>query len=596
MRYLLAAINAKYIHSNLGIYSLKCYAQTRLNEDRDGGRETEILLGEYTINHQMERILQDIYQKNPEVVGFSCYIWNISYVETLVRDLKKIRPDTRICLGGPEVSYDAEAVLKRLPEAELVMMGEGEETFYRLVRAMEGEKLPEAGDFSGIPGIAFRRLSGEVQMNPAAPLLSMDSIPFPYRSLEGMEHRIIYYESSRGCPFSCSYCLSSIDRGVRFRSISLVKKELAFFLERRVPQVKFVDRTFNCRRDHAMAIWSFLKDHDNGITNFHFEISADLLDDEALQLFSGMRPGLIQLEIGVQTVNPQTIREIRRTMDLKKVEDRVQRVRAFGNIHQHLDLIAGLPFEGTESFRISFNTVYGMKPEQLQLGFLKVLKGSFMEKKAEEYGLLYSAVPPYEVLSTRWLPYDDLIRLKGVEEMVEIYYNSGQFRYTMELLVQEWGNAFDLYECLSAYYVNTGLSGISHSRLARYELLYQFIETETELDGEKYRDRLMCDLYLRELLKSRPSFARDLGRIKAEIRAFFRQEAKEHRYLKGYEGYDSRQLSKMAHLEKLGDGSFVLFDYKNRDALLGNAAAFRISEKEMEAVLKKEAESGYKIG
>lgn len=594
MRYLLAAINAKYIHSNLGIYSLKCYTETYL--DRDLQPEAEILLGEYTINHQMERILQDIYRKNPEVVGFSCYIWNISYVEMLVRDLKKIRPDVRIWLGGPEVSYDAGKVLQRLPEAELVMMGEGEETFCRLVRAME-EKVPvQAEAFSDIPGIAFRAPSGDIRINPAGPLLPMDAIPFPYGSLEGMEHRIIYYESSRGCPFSCSYCLSSIDRSVRFRSLSLVKKELAFFLEKRVPQVKFVDRTFNCRRDHAMAVWSFLKEHDNGVTNFHFEISADLLDDEALELFSGMRPGLIQLEIGVQTVNPQTIQEIRRTMDLKKVEDRVQRVHAFGNIHQHLDLIAGLPFEDADSFRTSFNAVYAMKPEQLQLGFLKVLKGSHMEKMAMEYGLQYSSVPPYEVLSTRWLSYDDLIRLKGVEEMVEIYYNSGQFQHTMELLVREWGNAFDLYEHLAAYYVKAGLSGISHSRLARYELLYRFIGTEAGLDGEKYRDRMMCDLYLRELLKSRPSFARDPGKIKAEIRAFFRQEAREHRYLKGYEGYDSRQLAKMAHLEALGDGDFVLFDYKNRDALLGNAAAFRISGEEMREVLKKEAEGGYKIG
>ena len=436
--------------------------------------------------------------------------------------------------------------------------------------------------------------------NPPAPLMDLDDIPFVYSDLKGMENRIIYYESSRGCPFSCSYCLSSIDKTVRFRSLDRVKRELAFFLENRVPQVKFVDRTFNCKKSHSMEIWRFIQEHDNGITNFHFEISADLLSEEELSLLSQMRPGLVQLEIGVQTTNPDTIREIRRWMDLGKLESHVSQINGFGNIHQHLDLIAGLPWEGYESFKRSFNQVYAMEPEQLQLGFLKVLSGSYMEEKAQDYGLRFRDTPPYEVLATRWLSYGELIRLKGVEEMVEIYYNSGQFRNTVKELQKEFLSPFDMYESLREYYREEGLSAVSHSRNARYEILFAFIEktlgkrpqtgvqTSAQTEGqteeqaedrteepadrlELYRDLLTEDLYLRENAKSRPSFARDLSPFKEEIKQFFIREGKEPRCLTGYEGYDSRQMSRMAHMEIMRDGRMLVFDYLCRDALLGNA-------------------------
>ena len=653
MRYLLAAINAKYIHSNLGIYSLRRYAMERLGlglgqkdeQSAAGGMsgavkvpdekemvgmktapEIQIDLGEYTINHQMDQILQDIYRRKPDVVGFSCYIWNIVYVKELIHDLKKVLPQVRIWLGGPEASYDAVHLMDELPEVELIMQGEGEETFTRLVETCEcGTEVC----FSEIPGIVLRRFDGTIEVHRPAPLMNLDDIPFSYGDLSGLEHRIIYYESSRGCPFSCSYCLSSIDKKVRFRSLSLVTKELQFFLDRKVPQVKFVDRTFNCKKSHSMAIWQYLLEHDNGITNFHFEISSDLLDDDELALMKQMRPGLIQLEIGVQTTNPVVVKEIRRTMDLDKVARRVAQVNAFGNIHQHLDLIAGLPYEDIESFHRSFNDVYKMEPEQLQLGFLKVLKGSYMEEMKQKYGLLSQSKPPYEVLRTNWLSYEEVIRLKGVEEMVEVYYNSGQFRRTMKRLSQEWGDAFDLYDSLAAFYEDEGLNGVSHNRLARYEILYRFIQKwgnqekkianrtdgrilvnekalKTEEDNTSkqasrmllkdkpeqaenfsinkmpYQDLLMYDLYLRENVKSRPSFAPDPSEWKNETKQFFMQEAKERRYLKGYEAYDSRQMAKMAHLERMEDGCFVLFDYKNRDALFGNAAAFSISQDEIQ--------------
>lgn len=582
MKFLLAAINAKYIHSNLGIYSLIKYAQDMFADRKARGEEfpeIQIEMGEYTINHQMELILQDIYRRSPDVVGFSCYIWNILYVKELVRDLKKVLPQVQIWLGGPEVSYDAEEVLRELPEVKGIMAGEGEETFYHLVEQYMADG--QLSLLSAQPGLIFRKKDGGIHTGMPAPLMDLSRIPFSYGSLEGLEHRIIYYESSRGCPFSCSYCLSSIDKTVRFRDLDLVKKELSFFLDRRVPQVKFVDRTFNCKKSHSMEIWKFILENDNGVTNFHFEISADLLDEDEMALMERMRPGLIQLEIGVQTTNPDTIREIRRKMDLVKLENNVHRVNSFRNIHQHLDLIAGLPYEDYESFRKSFNDVYRMEPEQLQLGFLKVLKGSYMEEMAGEYGLLYKSQPPYEVLSTRWLSYGDVIRLKGVEEMVEVHYNSGQFRTVLKELVKEFDEPFDLFQALAEYYEENRMTGISHSRLARYEILYRFInekvpDIQNGKKAERYRDLLMYDLYLRENVKSRPSFAREQSPFKEAVKQFFIDEARCPLLLKGYEEYDSRQISKMAHAEGMGDGSVVLFDYKNRDALLGNARAFRL--------------------
>ncbi len=565
MKYLLAAINAKYIHSNLGIYSLKKYAEEKLSDP------PQIELGEYTINHQMDRILQDIYRRSPDVAGFSCYIWNILYVKELVRNLKKVMPKLRIWLGGPEVSYDAVRVLKELPEVELVMLGEGEETFRRLLELSEqelAERMPSEEENNPrnarreealyqLPGIAFRDEDGNIIQTVPAPLLSLDEIPFSYGDLKGLEHRIIYYESSRGCPFSCSYCLSSIDKSVRFRDIGLVKQELDFFLERRVPQVKFVDRTFNCKKSHAMAIWQHILEHDNGVTNFHFEIAADLLDEEELHLLEQMRPGLIQLEIGVQSTNPDTICEIKRKMDLAKLKQVVERINRGHNIHQHLDLIAGLPHEDYSSFCTSFNAVYEMRPEQLQLGFLKVLKGSYMHERAQEYGLVYRELPPYEVLSTRWLSYADVLKLKGIEDMVEVYYNSGQFTQTLKQLESQFSDAFSMYENLARYYDRKQLTGLNHSRIARYEILHQFIKEELPLvDIGRMEDCMMVDLYLRENVKSRPSFALDQSPYKEQIRSRIP---------------DLRTLGTQVHGEVLRSGELVIFDYRERDLLTRNA-------------------------
>ena len=741
MKILLVAVNAKYIHSNLGIYSLKAYAGQQLDSFRP--RQATIELAEYTINHQMDACLQDIYRRRPDVIGFSCYIWNIGAIRALAADLKKVLPGIPIWFGGPEVSFDSEKVLRENPSVTGIMKGEGEETFAQLAQYyvdnlrenegycggagqdgkgdtcgqsdadgpsvcdmanaggpsvcdMSGASGPSAcgmSDASGltccnipgaaraclkihsrhlhaplcgifgpnsvnvaryasligtksptkcdaqltesnfqtrsspslglseIPGLTYRNPDGTITDTGIRPVMDLSRIPFSYHTvaLKDLEHRIIYYESSRGCPFSCSYCLSSIDKQVRFRDLELVKEELCYFLDARVPQVKFVDRTFNCKKSHAMAIWKFIQEHDNGVTNFHFEIAADLLGEEEMELLAKMRPGLVQLEIGVQTTNTQTLEAIRRKTDLQEIQRITARINQGRNVHQHLDLIAGLPYEGMDSFRRSFNDVYAMEPEQLQLGFLKVLKGSYMEEMASAYGLTYSSIPPYEVLSTRWLSYDGILELKEVEDMVEVYYNSRQFTCTLKAFEKAFTSPYDMFYFMGEYYRNRGLAGISHNRIARYEILFDIIKERLILFGgqtydvighadnaamyaddmsrphcpkqqaklaepvhlddtpqrelETYRDLLMTDLYLRENVKSRPGFARDQSAFKAQIKDFFIKEEKAPRYLTDYKGYDSRQMSKMAHVEAMADGTLVLFDYRNRNPLTYNARA-----------------------
>ena len=541
MKILLAACNAKYIHSNLAVYDLKAYSS-----DYD----KEVLLREYTINQPKDEMLKDIYGSGADVVCFSCYIWNISFVRELIRDLAKILPETAFWAGGPEVSYDAEKFLTEMPEMTGVLVGEGEKTFHDLLEYYIDGK----GSLGEIRGIAYRD-GEEIRHNGWRELMNLSEIPFVYEHLEEFENRIIYYESSRGCPFSCSYCLSSIDKKLRFRDLELVKKELQFFLDHKVPQVKFVDRTFNCKHEHAMAIWKYILEHDNGVTNFHFEVSADLLRDEEMNLMAKMRPGLIQLEIGVQSTNPETIRAIHRHMDLDKLKRCVDRVHSFRNIHQHLDLIAGLPYEDYDTFHRSFNDVYQMKPDQLQLGFLKVLKGSLMQGEAEKYGIVHKEKEPYEVLSTNWLPYGDVLKLKAVESMVEVYYNSGQFQHTLEYLVPLAKDAFTFYESLGAFYEKKGYSEISHSRMRRYEILLEYLQEETDVSVEKASQKMLYDLYLREKLKKRPSFAPDQKVYETAI----------------WDYRKANHIPKTAHIEVFEDGRAVLFDYERRDPLSNNA-------------------------
>ena len=610
MNILLAAINAKYIHSNLAVYSLRAYARRYMEETK---------IAEYTINQPIDEILMDIYTRKPDILCISCYLWNISYVRQLIREIPKVLPDTKIWLGGPEVSYNAGELLEEYPGLAGIICGEGEETFlelmdyYHSVTEIPAEKedtgcsRPMVPDLSEIRGITYRNSDGSIIETQPRPVLDLSTVPFVYEHIEGFRNRIIYYESSRGCPFSCSYCLSSIDKCLRFRDLELVKRELQFFIDHEVPQVKFVDRTFNCRHDHAMAVWNYIKEHDKGMTNFHFEIAADLLNEEEIALIRSMRSGLIQLEIGIQSANRETISEIKRKMDLEKVERTVAQIRENRNVHQHLDLIAGLPYEDYDSFARSFDRVYAMRPDQLQLGFLKVLKGSLMHEKTQEYALVYQDRPPYEVLSTKWLPYADVIRLKKIEEMVEVYYNSGQFRNTMEHAEKEFPGAFDMYSSLADYYDRNGLFKISHSRIARYEILLHFLEEHmgvrpggsddsgsraldpgkvrrqsaaeaSEDKMDEYAAWLTLDLYLRDNVKNRPAFLPANKVSPDEAAAFYKTEEEERRYLKEYEGYDRRQMRKMTHLERLF-GRMLLFDYRERDPLSGDAKVYEIEER-----------------
>lgn len=552
MKILLAACNAKYIHSNLAVYNLKSCS---------GKYSPNVVIKEYTINQIRDDILKDIYLEQPDVICFSCYIWNISFVKELVPDLKKILPHVDFWAGGPEVSYDAVEFLKKNPAFFGVMVGEGEETFHELA-GYYIERKPE--NLKEIRGVAFHDETKvpDIVHTGWRELMDLSKVPFAYSNLTEFKNRIIYYESSRGCPFSCSYCLSSIDKKLRFRDIELVKKELQFFIDNKVPQVKFVDRTFNCKHDHAMAIWRYITEHDNGITNFHFEISADLLREEELALMKTMRPGLIQLEIGVQSTNPQTIKAIRRTMDFEKLKGIVEQIYGFGNIHQHLDLIAGLPYEGYDSFHKSFCDVYALRPEQFQLGFLKVLKGSHMMEMTGEYQILYKDREPYEVLSTAWLTYGEILRLKMVESMVEVYYNSGQFKHTLVFLEQYFEDPFRMYEALGRFYEKKGYSEISHSRMRRYEILMEFAGEQKEIPLEALSDVMLLDLYLRENLKSRPSFASDQKPYERMIWDYRKAE----------------KIPKTAHIEVFRDGKKILFDYTDRDPLTNNARLTDITD------------------
>lgn len=579
MKFLLTGVNAKYIHSNPAIYSLRAYANAY---------KEHIEIAEYTINQRQEEILADIFKRKPNVIAFSCYIWNWTMIQNILKELPKLLPQTHIWLGGPEVSYDAEKLLKQFSQIAGIMVGEGEQTFLELMSHYI-EKQPNINNIKGI-------MTKENKYVPRA-LTDLNSIPFLYDDIEAFENKIIYYESSRGCPFSCSYCLSSIDKSVRLRDMDTVKKELQIFLDKRVPQVKFIDRTFNFNHKHTSEIWKYLKENDNGVTNFHFEISADILSEEELSILNSLRAGLVQLEIGVQSVNETTIREINRTMHMQNLRDAVCKIKIGKNVHIHLDLIAGLPYEDYSSFKQSFNEVYSMEPEQLQLGFLKVLKGSVMQHKAERYGMSYTDMPPYEVLFTKWLSYEHVLKLKRVEEMVELYYNSGQFQHTLHALITLWQTPFLFFEQLSQYYEKHQFFINSPSRAYRYHILYEFLMEKVAEKKELLQELLTYDMYVRENLKSRPDFAKDLSCYKNNIYDFYKTEEEKKSYLQGYATYNYKQLSKMTHMDvffypvwesetshicqKQHKPHYVLFDYAKRNPLNAEAQTYVVMNEAM---------------
>lgn len=573
MKILLTAINAKYIHSNLAVYSLRAYAKEY---------EEQIQIMEYTINNRVEEILEGIYKAHADVICFSCYIWNFSYVEELITELKKICPDTPIWVGGPEVSYEVEDLLRNHPQIDGVIIGEGEQTFYEMCRCyVEKAEADREEEFLKMSGIAYRKADGKVRITEPAKPIDMSTIPFCYESMGGFKNRIIYYESSRGCPFTCSYCLSSVDKRLRFRSLDLVKKELEFFIEQEVPQVKFVDRTFNCNHEHAMEIWRFIKEKDKGITNFHFEVSADLLNEEEIAFLATMRPGLVQLEIGVQSTNGITIQEIHRTMNLEKLKEVVQKIEEANNIHQHLDLIAGLPYENYETFGKSFDEIYALKPQQLQLGFLKVLKGSYMFEHAKEYGMIYQSKPPYEIMATNWLTFDEVLKIKQVEEMLEVYYNSGQFEVTMKVIEPLFESSFRMFQKLGEFYEKRGYFQMKHTRIRRCEILLEFMEEYQMPDIEMLKQALTYDLYYRENMKTRPAFSVNLEPYKKISRQVCGKGKMSHLEPFTYH-FPAVTERTIKNLPKPCALYFVLFDYEKRDALTNQAAVTIYAKEELD--------------
>lgn len=578
MKTLLVGINAKYIHSNLAIRYLQKYVEKN-------GYIVDI--AEFTINQNLDYILWEIFKYKPDILGFSSYLWNIDYIIKLAKAFKKISKETFILVGGPEVSYDAEDLISNEKSIDAIIYGEGEETFNELLVNLKNNKPLDT-----INGLVYRDKGNIIKNCPREPLL-MNDLPFVYYDcLEELENRIIYYETIRGCPFNCQYCLSSIEKGVRFRSIEIVKEELKFFLDNKVMQVKFVDRTFNCNKNHAMAIWEYLYFNDNGISNFHFEISADLLDEEMIEFLNTVRPGLFQFEIGVQSTHEDTIKSIKRKTNFDLIAENVKKLKIGNNINLHLDLIAGLPYEGYNSFGMSFDDVYRLKPEQLQLGFLKVLKGSGMHKNQKEYGIEYRDDAPYEVLCTNDISYKEIGRLKMIEDMVERYYNSGQFMYTILYLESFFKSPFKLYEELSIFWEENFYYKINHSKIGITTILKDFALNIKEINKDFLIDIIKFDYCLGEKVKKFPDWFLHNDNYKNEIADFYKNEENILKYLPQIREYSSKQISRMVHIEVFKydmtkffsskgeiidkNSTAILFNYFDRDRLRQSSRIFKI--------------------
>ena len=559
MELILAAINAKFIHSSLAIRCLKAAA---------GPWKDRIQTAEYTINQDPDFILDDLYQKQPRAVGFSCYLWNITLIEMLAENLKKLLPHLQIFLGGPEVSYDAETVLRQNPAVDFIIRGEGEGVFRAYLDQFFGQNMA----YRHLSGITWRREDGAIIENPAHPPMDLSLIPFPYGDEPLPAHRILYYETQRGCPYQCQYCLSSLEKGVRFLPEHRVQQELQFFLDQRVPQVKFVDRTFNCNPRHAMMIWRYLIDHDNGVTNFHMEITADLLTQEMIDLLGTARPGLFQFEIGVQSTNPDTIAAIKRNTSFALLTQKVQALQKAHNIHIHLDLIAGLPLEDYDSFARSFDDVYRLNPDQFQLGFLKLLKGSGLRQDAEKFGIVYRRQPVYEVLYTKDLPYEQVRKLKLVEEMVETYYNSPKAFYTLRFLTSFLSSAFHLFQALGFFWESQGGKELKFSKLDQVRLFWDFVSTLplSASQRETARELLRFDLLLAHNEKRIPeALAPHPAGSKEELRALAKQLGIASKEPIHFERFTVNvcDLAKDANTKVVFAPTQVLFRYGHRDAI-----------------------------
>lgn len=572
MNILLVGINAKFIHSNLAIRSIKNYAEANYS--------IKINIAEYTINHHLDYILQEIFLQSPDVLGISCYIWNWELIKMLVPEIKKMLPNLKVILGGPEVSFNSDSALTQ-SQADFVLLGEGEKSFSELVNSL----IHSDDSYKLINGITYYD-NGEIISNQSLSPMDMDKLPFVYNDLSEFENRIIYYESMRGCPFNCQYCLSSTNKGVRFRNLELVLSELDHFLENRVRQVKFVDRTFNCNKEYSQNILKHLIDNDNGYTNFHFEIAADLLDDSTIELVSNARKGLFQFEIGVQSTNPKTLSAIDRKSDFEYLSSVVKKLQKPNNIHLHLDLIAGLPYEDITSFKKSFNDVYSLSPDQFQLGFLKLLKGSGLHQKSDEYGIVCRNFAPYEVLYTKWVSPQEMQKLKQIENVVEIYYNSNRFLRSIKHIEKQFETPFELYSTLADFYYQNGFHSRSHSKLDVYNILYEFYLSLNPVDTTEFLWLIKFDLYSHEKAKKLPEWMTNniTTPYRQKIIEFLDDRNNIETLLSEYSEIDSKTIGRMVHIEIFPFNPItlekttttILFNYKNCD-ILGNASYYYIN-------------------
>ncbi|WP_455794499.1 B12-binding domain-containing radical SAM protein [Clostridium butyricum] len=515
MKVVLAAINSKFIHSNLAVRYLRTYTK-----DLD----YNCVIREFTINDREEKVLEQIIKEKPDIVAFSTYIWNVEFILRVANLIKRVDSNIEILYGGPEVSFDSRSFLKE-NIGEYVIEGEGEKTYRDFVLYKLGKI-----NLEDVRGLHYK-ITDMVYSNEKRPLMSMDEIVFPYEDDEDLTNKIVYFESSRGCPFNCKYCLSSTSHGVRFLNIDRVLKELKYFIDKKVRLVKFVDRTFNCNHKFAMAIWEFLINSDTE-TQFHFEISADILKDEEIEILSKAPEGRFQFEVGVQTTNDEVLRNINRFVNFSHIKEKVEELMAIKNIKQHLDLIAGLPGEDYNSFEKSFNDVYSIRPEEIQLGFLKLLKGSSMREEAYKYGMEYSPYPPYEILKTDKITYEELLKLKKVEEMVDKYYNSQKFNLIIKYFEEKFDKPFDFYYSLGNFFENQGYFNRSISNAEYYKVFLDFNETVLENNNEYLKGIIRFNYLIYNKRRGLPEFLR--SDMKKEEEKSIKEKLKEEYSFKEY--------------------------------------------------------------
>ena len=540
MKILLTTLNSKFIHTNLAIR----YIKESIKDLAD------VEIREYTINNQLDYILKDIYLAGYDAVFFSTYIWNVYDIVKLCENLKKVNPKLIIGLGGPEVSYDSEDAMAKYEFVDYILRGEGEMVMRDLVKYFNGEI-----DIKDVDGVTYR-CDGEVIKNKERELLKdLDLIPSPYENLnvKEYENRIVYYETSRGCPFNCQYCLSSAIKGLRYFSIDRVKRDLKKLIDAKVSQIKFIDRTFNANKKFAKEIMKFLMENDNGYTTYHFEVTAHLLDDDMLEFLKDCKEGLFQFEIGVQTTNQEALDAVGRRDDFEKLSHVVKTIESYQNIHQHLDLIAGLPYEGYDSFEKSFNDVFALQIEQLQLGFLKMIKGTGMRARAEEFEYEYKNYAPYEVLCNKFISYDEILKLKDIEDILERYYNSNNFSLSVKYIIENYysESAFKFFEDFANYFNEMGYFHLAQGKNQLYSILADFYKEKIGENYDLFMEILKYDYVSLGKISSVPNIFNKLEvkDMKARVHEFLHNRENLEKYLPKHVDTPAKYILKYVHFE-----------------------------------------------